>query len=152
MTLRAAKRLAALEVDTITAWRSAWEQSAVTFEKHLRGLHIDSADLLRRLERERPDIGAADIEQEGRAFLKDIGITAFDELAAWFKSYELPDLDRPDLAVWPSDIPTPPAEVDGESDMTKPFQNCDDAVQRLAAQSYLFLLATARAVREDKVQ
>ncbi len=147
-----AKRLAALEVDTITAWRSAWEQSAVTFDKHLRGLHIDTADLLRRLERERPDITAADIEQESRAFLKDIGITAYDELAAWFKSYELPDLDRPDLAVWPGDIPTPPAEVDGESDMTKPFQSCDDAVQRLAAQSYLFLLATARAVREGKVQ
>ncbi len=147
-----AKRLAALEVDTITAWRSAWEQSAVTFEKHLRGLNIDTADLLRRLERERPGITAADVEQEGTAFLNDIGITAFDELAAWFKSYKLPDLDRPDLAVWPSDIPTPPAEVDGESDMTKPFQNCDDAVQRLAAQSYLFLLATARAVREDGVE
>jgi hypothetical protein len=147
-----AKRLAALEVDTITAWRSAWEQSAVTFEKHLRGLNIDAADLLRRLDVERPDITAADVEQESRAFLEDIGITAFDEFAAWFKSYELPDLDRPDLAVWPSDIPTPPAEVDGAWEITKPFQSCDDAVQRLAAQSYLFLLATARAVREDKVQ
>jgi hypothetical protein len=147
-----AKRLAALEVDTITAWRSAWEQSAVTFERHLSGLHIDTADLLQRLEREQPGITADDIEQEGRAFLKDIGITAFDEFAAWFKSYKLPDPERPDLAVWPSDIPPPPAEVDGESDMTKPFQNCDDAVQRLAAQSYLFLLATARAVRENKVQ
>jgi hypothetical protein len=147
-----AKRLAALEVDTITAWRSAWEQSAVTFEKHLRGLNIDTADLLRELEREQPGITADDIEQEGRAFLKDIGITAFDELAAWFKSYKLPDLDRPDLAVWPSDIPTPPAEVDGAWEITKPFQNCDDAVQRLAAQSYLFLLATARAVREDTVR
>ncbi len=149
---KAAKRLAALEVDTITAWRSAWEQSAVTFEKHLRGLHIDTADLLRRLERERPDITAADIELESRAFLKDIGVTAFDELAAWFKSYELPDLDRPDLAIWPSDIPTPPAEVSGSWEMTKPFQSCDDAVPRIAAQIYLFLLATARAVREDTVQ
>ncbi len=147
-----ARRLAALEVDTITAWRSAWQQSAVTFEKHLRGLNIDTADLLRRLERERPGITAADIEQEGGAFLKDIGVTAFDEFAAWFESYELPDLDRPDLAVWPGDIPTPPAEVSGSYEITKPFQSCDDAVMRLAAQSYLFLLATARAVREDKVQ
>jgi hypothetical protein len=147
-----AKRLAALEVDTITAWHRAWEQSAVTFEKHLRGLNIDTADLLRRLERERPDITADDIELESRAFLKDIGITAFDELATWFKSYELPDPDRPDLAIWPSDIPTPPAEVDGSWEITKPFQSCDDAVQRIAAQIYLFLLATARAVREDKVQ
>jgi hypothetical protein len=147
-----AKRLAALEVDTITAWRSAWEQSAVTFEKHLRGLHIDTADLLRRLERERPDITAADIEQESRAFLKEIGVTAFDEFAAWFKSYKLPDLDRPDLAIWPSDIPTPPAEVDGAWQITQPFRNCDDAVPRIAAQIHLFLLATARAVREDTVQ
>jgi hypothetical protein len=147
-----AKRLAALEVDTISAWRSAWEQSAVTFERHLRGLNIDTADLLRRLERERPGITADDVEQESRAFLKDIGITAFDEFAAWFKSYKLPDLDRPDLAVWPSDIPTPPAEVSGSFEIIKPFQSCDDAVQRIAAQVYLFLLAAARAVRDDKVQ
>jgi hypothetical protein len=147
-----AKRLAALEVDTITAWHRAWEQSAVTFERHLRGLNIDTADLLRRLDVERPGITAADIEQESTAFLKDIGITAFDEFAAWFKSYKLPDLDRPDLAVWPSDIPTPPAEVSGAWDMTLPFQSCDDAVPRIAAQVYLFLLATARAVREDKVR
>jgi hypothetical protein len=147
-----AKRLAALEVDTISAWHRAWEHSAVTFERHLRGLNIDTADLLRRLERERPGITAADVEQESTAFLNDIGITAFDELAAWFKSYKLPDLDRPDLAVWPSDIPTPPAEVSGSFEITKPFQSCDDSVQRIAAQSYLFLLATARAVRDDKVQ
>ncbi len=109
-----AKRLAALELDTISVWHRAWEQSAVTFERHLRDLHIDADDLLRRLERERPDATADAIEQQARAFLQDIGITTYDDLAAWFKSYELPDPDRPDLAVWPSDIPTPPAEVDGE--------------------------------------
>ncbi len=146
------KRLAALELDTITAWHRAWQQSAVTFERHLRGLNIDTADLLQRLERERPGITADDIEQEGKAFLKDIGITAYDEFAAWFKSYELPDPDRPDLAAWPSDIPMPPAEVDGEKEIAKPFHSCDAAVPRMAAQVFMFFLAAARAVREDEVR
>lgn len=149
-----ATRLEKLEADTLTAWRAACEQSEVIFDKHLQGISTDTPELLQRLEVERPDLSSDEAEREGRAFLESLGITQFAELAKWFKSYEPPDLDadRPDLSMWPSDIPTPPDELPGQWTLAEAFVDSDELIERLAAQVFCFLLATARATRDERTR
>ena len=65
-----ARRLAKLETDTLERWRKAWECSAVIYDRHTRGISVDAADLIQRLEAERPDLSSDDIEREGVAFLE----------------------------------------------------------------------------------
>lgn len=144
-----AKRLERLEADTITAWRTAWEQSAETFERHMHGLHVDTLDVIHRLEVGQPHLSEDEIDQACKKFLRSIDVTQFDAFSVWFKSYELPDLDadRPDLSMWPSDVLTPPDELTGEWDRALPYMVSEDLIERLAAQVYLFILAAARTAR-----
>jgi hypothetical protein len=108
--MRRAGRLAKLEANTLTAWRQAWERSAVVFDKHAGEILIDPPDLQRRLEAALPGLSSNDVEAEGVAFLERLGVTQYRAFEAWFKSYELPRDDPPDLTSWPEMIPMPPDE------------------------------------------
>jgi hypothetical protein len=66
---------------------------------------------------------------------------------AWFFSYEWPEDDPPDLSMWPHMIPLPPDEPPGDWERVAPYRNSEHVIERMAAQLYLFLLASARAVR-----
>lgn len=145
-----AKRLEALEADTLTAWRSAWEQNAVSFKRHTNGLSLDSTELIQTLETEHPHLSDDDVERACKEFLRSINISSFDAFSAWFKSYEVPDFDdaRPDLSMWPSDVPNPPDEQPGEWSTVLLYANSEDVIERLAAKVYLFVLAAARTARE----
>ncbi|MDQ3398449.1 MAG: hypothetical protein M3511_11915 [Deinococcota bacterium] len=112
----------------------------------------DTADLLRRLEAERPNLSTDDIDAEGIAFLESLGVTQYREFKVWFKSHELPEDNPPELSMWPSDIPTPPDELPGEWDKATPYMESEDVIEQLAAQLYCFLLATARATREEQAR
>ena len=149
-----AQRLAKLEADTLERWHKAWERSAVAFDRHMRGVSINAADLRQGLETELPHLSDDEVENACREFLLSINVTQFDGFSLWFKSYELPDPDatRPDLSMWPCDVPEPPDELPGEWDTGLPYSTSDDLIERLAAQVYLFILAsarTARAIREE---
>ena len=146
------RRLAKLEADTLERWHKAWELSAVIFDRHTSKIAVNATDLLKRLEVERPDLSSDDIEAEGVAFLESLGVRQYREFEAWFKSYELPEDDPPDLSMWPSDIPTPPDELPGEWNKAAPFMASEDVVRRLAAQIFCFLLAMARATREEQAR
>ena len=54
------------------------------------------------------------------------------------------------MSMWPSDVPAPPDEPLGEWDLAAPYMASEDVIERLAAQVFCFLLATARAVREER--
>lgn len=147
-----ARRLDALEADTIPAWRAAWERSAETFEKHMSGVNVAPAEVYRQLAVEQPHLSDDDVERKGRAFLESIGVLNFAAFATWFGNYEIPDLDadRPDLSMWPSDVPKPPVEVPGEWDRVLPYTASDVLIQRLTAEIYIFILAAARTAREGR--
>ena len=84
------------------------------------------------------------------AFLESVGVTQYREFEAWFNSYDIPEDDPPNPSMWPSDIPAPPDELPGQWDKAALYRDSDEPIQRLAAELYLFLLATARATREEQ--
>lgn len=146
-----AVRLAKLEADALTAWRQAWERSAVIFDRHAGEILMDPPDLQHRLEAALPGMSGDDVEAEGVAFLESLGVTQYRAFEAWFRSYELPEDDPPDLTRWPSDIPMPPDEPPGDWQRVAPYMTSENVIEQLATQLYLFMLATARAVREEQV-
>lgn len=148
--MRQSNRLAKLEADTLERWRKAWECSAVIFDKHTNGIVVDPLGLLQKLEIERPDLSSDDVEAEGVAFLESLGVTQYPAFWSWFNSWSLPEDDPPDLTRWPSGIPEPPDELPGEWNMAAPYRHSSEPVEQLAAQLYLFMLAAARAVREER--
>lgn len=149
--MRLKRRLDKLEPFAIERWRKAWEHSAMVFEKHVGSIFTDESDAIRdALLKAHPELDANEVELRGVAFLESLGVTQYRAFEAWFNSYELPDDDPPDLSVWPSDIPAPPDERPGEWDKTASYRGSDEPIHRLAAELYLFLLATARATREEQ--
>jgi hypothetical protein len=130
------KRLEQLETDTLTAWRQAWERSAVVFDRHVGEILIDPPDLQRRLEAALPGLSSDDVEAEGVAFLEGLGVTQYRAFEAWFKSYKLPEDDPPDLTSWPEMIPTPPDEPPGDWRRVAPYTTSENVVKQLAAQLY----------------
>jgi len=140
------------QVSTLRRWRAAWEQSAVTFERHMRGVDVASTDVYHRLKVEQPHLSDEDVESACRKFLQSINATQFAVFAEWFKSYELPDVDaaQQKLSTWPSDVPKPPDELPGEWDRTLPYMASQDAIEQLSAQVYLFILAAARTARDGR--
>lgn len=122
------------------------------FDRHTSDIAVNTDDLLRRLAVERSDLSSDDIEAEGVAFLKALSVRQYRGFKAWFKSYELPEDDLPDLSMWPSDIPMPPDELLGEWDKAVPYMKSEDVIEQLSAQLYCFLLATARATREEQTR
>ena len=150
--MRLRRRLDTLEPIAVQRWRNAWEHSATAFDRHIRDVNIDIDDLLQELQTGLPHLSNDEIEEAGREFLQTIGVTQYDAFSAWFESYELPDPDaeRPDLSMWPSDVPTPPEELPGEWARALPFVASDDLVERLAAQAFLCIVASARTARESR--
>lgn len=142
------RRLAKLEADNLDRWRRAWERSVVSFDKYAGNILIDPADLRQRLEAALPGLSSDDVEAEGVAFLKRLGVTQYRAFEGWFKSYELPRDDPPDLTSWPNMIPMPPDEQPGDWQRVMPYTASENIIEQLAAQLYLFMLASARAQRE----
>lgn len=150
--MKQAKRLAKLEAETLTAWRQAWERSAVIFDKHTGSILVDPLDLQGRLEAAFQGLSSDDVDAEGVAFLERLGVTQYRAFEAWFKSYELPEDDPPNLKSWPEMIPTPPDEPSGDWQRVMPYMTSRNVIEQLAAQLYLFMLASARAQREYKAK
>ena len=144
-------RLEKVEALTLEKWRKAWERSATIYDKHVGDIFTDTTKALNdALAKAHPELDANDIELKGVVFLESVGVIQYRVFEAWFNSYEFPEDDPPDLTRWPSDIPAPPDELPGEWEKATPYRDSDEPIQRLAAELYLFLLATARATREEQ--
>lgn len=144
-------RLEKLEQPAVERWRKAWESHAVIFDKHAGDIFTDEAETLRETWLSAyPELDEAELWRQGGAFLESLGVAQYEVFEAWFNSYDIPEDDPPDLTRWPSDIPAPPNESPGEWEKVAPYRDSDEPVQRLAAEVYLFLLATARAAREER--
>lgn len=80
------------------------------FDKHASEIVVDPLGLQQKLEAASPELSSDDVDAEGIAFLERLGVTQYRAFEAWFKSYELPRDDPPDLASWPEMILMPPDE------------------------------------------
>lgn len=121
------------------------------FDKHAGGIFVDSLELQRKLETALPGLSSEDVDAEGIVFLQRLGVTQYRAFEAWFKPYELPEDDPPDLTSWPDMIPMPPDEPQEDWERVAPYMTSENVIEQLAAQLYLFMLASARAVREERV-
>lgn len=144
-------RLDRLEQPAVERWRKAWEYSATIYDKHAGDIFTDTAEAFNdALQKAHPELDANEIEARMVAFLEGLGVTQYRVFEAWFNSYDLPDDDPPDLTRWPSDTPAPPDELPGEWKKAALYRDSGEPIPRMAAELYLFLLATARATREQQ--
>lgn len=144
-------RLGKVEALALKKWRKAWERNAIIFDKHAGDIFTDEAETLREAWLSAcPELDEAELWRQGGAFLESLGVAQYEVFEMWFDSYDLPEDEPPDLTRWPSDIPAPPDESPGEWEKVARYRGSDEPVQRLAAEVYLFLLATARAAREER--
>ena len=144
-------RLDKLEAETVRRWHKAWEASAVIFDRHAGDIFTESGQaLIDAFLTAHPDLTTGDLEVRGVTFLESLGVRQYRAFEAWFNSYELPEEGVTDLSRWPSNVPTPPDELPGEWEKVTPYRGSDEPAERLAAELYLFLLATARATREER--
>jgi len=146
-------RLEKVEARALEKWRKAWERSATIYDKHAGDIFTDTAEAFNdALQKAHPELDANEIEARMVAFLEGLGVTQYRVFEAWFNSYDIPEDDPPDLTCWPSDIPAPPDERPGEWEKAVLHRHSAEPIPRLAAELYLFLLATARATREEQTE
>lgn len=143
MTLK--RRLGRLEPFAVGRWHEAWERLAAKQREHTENLTLTKIDDIKVL---LPDITEADLDDAGWNFACLAGFTNADDFMLWFKAYDLPDNEPPDLTKWPDTIPVPPAELPGTQEKIEPYLVSEDVLERACAQASMFLLASARAVRE----
>ena len=137
----------------VARWREAWEQHAVLFDKHVAGLMtLELDDLAQRLEAACPGLSPNEQQAEIDSFLDSLGIAAHRAFTAWFDLYAVIDPDTPDLSRWPHTIPVPPDEPPGDWEKVKSYRDAKNVIEQLGAQGYTVILATARAVREERAR
>lgn len=141
------KRLAGLEHSLTERWRAAWEAHTIRFNHHAGDLFSDPEGLTEALER--TGFSPEEIEAQIEDYLTSWGVTQFGEFEVWFILYDLPD-EPVDLSRWPHHAPAPPDEQPGEWEKVTPYRKSDDPIKRTAAETYRCLLASARAVREER--
>lgn len=149
--MRLSNRLSKLEPPAIERWHDSWDEFLEAMEHHTPvavdkrlgdtpAARLSDDELEQAIADDDPATAANEISEA-------LPGLAVREMVQWFHSYELPDIDKPDLSHTPLSIPIPPPEPVGLWEELEQ-RLADESDTGTAAAVMLFILAVARSVCE----